>query len=394
MKVGIDARCLSKELTGIGYYCLHIIKELKKFDVDLILFSPKPLSVPGDILQNISIVQGNCRWNINDHIWSQVYLPFLIQRYNLDLMWGPSHRLPLLLPKKLVKVLTIHDLIWRRTPETMRKRTWLTESVLMPFNLQKADIILADSLSTAADLETDYPKIAHKIRHVPLGSEHMTSKCLSSIKQKDPAILETTIDTSEKQYVLFVGTIESRKNLTRLLLAYAQLPVALKKEFKLVIVGGKGWGHVNLEKQISELGLQESVALCGYVSEIELLDLYKKAYCLAMPSLYEGFGLPILEAQRFGVPVVTSNNSSMPEVAGDGAILVDPYSVNSISNGLKELLQNNTLRQELSNKAIKNVEKYSWEQTAQQTFCFFKEAMVLKKTLGFNKKNYGVKRSV
>jgi len=370
MRIGIDARCLSRELTGIGYYCLNVIKELDKNGIESVLFSPAPIRIQNANLKYGTVVQRNYKSSIIRQLWSEFCLPLIVKQYGLDLFWGPSHRLPLFLQKKMASVLTIHDLTWRIVPRTMRKSTLLLEAMLMPPSLRKADLILVDSLSTVSDLNARYQLVRHKLRHITLASEFFHSKNFAG--QPEPVL-------SMEHYLLFVGSIEPRKNLNQLLTAYATLPNELKNKFKLVVVGGKGWGRVNLEEQIMKLSLQDNVVLRGYVKEQELIYLYKQAYCLVMPSLYEGFGLPILEAQAFGVPVVTSNTSSMPEVAGEGAILVDPYSVESIREGLKKLLTNDTLRQELSTKAIENAKKYSWEKTAQLTLEVFKEALVIKR---------------
>lgn len=125
--------------------------------------------------------------------------------------------------------------------------------------------------------------------------------------------------------------------------------------------------------------MQESVKVLGYIDKTEMIALYKNAYILAMPSLYEGFGLPILEAQSYGVPVITSDNSSMPEVAGEGAIITNSYSVESIKSALEQILSNRRLRQKLSEKALINVQKYRWDKTAELTLKAFKEAANLNK---------------
>lgn len=375
MKIGVDARCLARQLTGIGFYCLNIIEKLEAYkDIELFLFSPSPLQVKTSSLKNISVIEGGYENPISRQIWGELQLPFLIQKYHIDVFWGPSHRIPLLLSQKIPSVLTIHDLVWKKQPKTMAKATRLLETLFMPPSLKKADIVIADSLSTAQDIIEYYPKLNDKIRHIPLGPGNFDRKT-----KADTSPIDTAENNSyKKNYILFVGTIEPRKNLTRLLEAFAKLETDLKQKFELIIVGAKGWGGVDINSITASLNIKNHVKITGYVSENEMQMLYKNAYALAMPSLYEGFGLPILEAQSYGVPVITSSNSSMPEVAGKGAILVDPFCVESISKALKRLLGDNELRQALSAKAIKNVRKYSWEKTAEQTLNAFKEAIASK----------------
>ena len=354
MRIGIDARSLSKKLTGIGYYLLEVIKELKKLDVELVLFSPSPLTVAADVLEGIEVVAGSHASPLGRLLWSEFQLPFLLKKHRLDVFWGPAHRFPILLPRSQTAVLTIHDIVWRKVPGTMKLTTRLQEAFFMPLSLRKADLILADSLSTLSDLIDYQPALKSKIKHVPLGCRAKPFESAKDLPQK--------VDT--KPYLLFTGTIEPRKNLSRLIEAFSALPMDLQQKYHLTVAGGQGWGKVNLEQAIAKHHLEERVILTGYVSDETLFALYQHAYCLAMPSLYEGFGLPILEAHACGVPVITSNVSSMPEVMGDGGVLVDPYSVASIKDGLRQLLENQDLRQDLSAKAMQNAEKYSWEQTA------------------------------
>lgn len=367
MKIGIDARCLARQLTGIGYYTLKIIKALDKSGIETVLFSPTPLQLPGTPLKHSTTVHGNVKSVLARQLWAQFYLPFIIKQHKLDLFWGPSHQLPFFLNKDLTYALTIHDLVWRRAATTMQKSSYILSALLMPPSLKKADLILAVSQSTATDIAADFPKTLQKIRHTPLGAQLVN--CQTQSKKKAQAT---------KPYILFIGTVEPRKNLNRLLEAYALLSNDIKKQYKLVIAGGKGWGQVNLKSHIKQLHLEEHVVLHGYVNEETLSALYQQAYCLVMPSLYEGFGLPILEAQHFGVPVVTSNTSSMPEVVGEGGILIDPYSVPSIRQGLETILLNTTLRDSLSIKAKNNASQYSWDKTAKLTLEAFKEAIQLK----------------
>ncbi|MEM1244514.1 MAG: glycosyltransferase family 1 protein, partial [Pseudomonadota bacterium] len=224
--------------------------------------------------------------------------------------------------------------------------------------------------STANDISEFFPQFAAKIRVIPLSG---------FMAAKNSSLAFPNFAKINQPYVLFVGTLEPRKNIDKLLQAFSLLPTALRKHFQLVITGANGWGNIILNKLIIKYGLQDNIFSTGYISDEQLISLYQNAYCLALPSLYEGFGLPILEAHSFGIPVLTSNLASMPEVAGDAAIYVDPKNVKSISNGLKTLLENSELRENLAQKAKKNSTKYSWEKTAYMTLAAFKEAIKLHK---------------
>ncbi len=169
------------------------------------------------------------------------------------------------------------------------------------------------------------------------------------------------------KYALYVGTLQPRKNLARLLDAYALLVRREAIDWDLVIAGGLGWLGEPFPRQAERLGLADRVHFPGYVADGALPGLFEKARFFAFPSLYEGFGLPVLEAQQMGVAVMTSNNSSLPEVAGDAALLVDPNDTEAIADAMLRLSRDESLRQELIAKGYENVKRFSWEKAARET---------------------------
>jgi glycosyltransferase involved in cell wall biosynthesis len=178
-----------------------------------------------------------------------------------------------------------------------------------------------------------------------------------------------------RPYFLFLGTLEPRKNLIRLLTAYSHLSDSIKDQATLVIAGGKGWGGIDINDTVDDLGLAKYVRILGYVDESILATLYAHALFLAMPSLYEGFGLPLVEAMVRGTPVLTSNNSSMPEVAGNAGLLIDPLDTQSIKNGLEELISNHNFREALADNARANVTRFNWDNAAKQLVSVFETAI-------------------
>lgn len=300
--------------------------------------------------------------------WRFIHLFSKINSSHIKVFWGPAHKLPVLVRKNISCVVTIHDLAWRRVSWTMPFYRRITEAVLMPLALRRADLVIAVSQSTANDIAEFYPQYKSKIRVVHLAG--------SMKAQYNLDVSITATQMPDRPYVLFVGTIEPRKNLKRLLDAFSKLPQELRESFCLVIVGGNGWGKMSIQDLIVAFGLEKSVLLLGHVNDNDLARIYKNAYILAMPSLYEGFGLPILEAQSFGVPVVTSDVSSMPEVAGDGAVYVDPFDVVSIRNALQFLLSNQSERDDLSSRALVNSLRFDWDRSANRTLDVFNEALV------------------
>jgi glycosyltransferase involved in cell wall biosynthesis len=244
------------------------------------------------------------------------------------------------------------------------------EKRLMPQAIQQADRIAAVSTSTAKAIEAEYIGTSNKIRIVYPGITDLPvvlnyRSLLSSLSVQQP-------------YILFVGTHEPRKNLKQLLKAYSLLKTETRRDVQLVIAGGNGWGNVDLDNWVKNLGLTGHVVITGYVDDVTLSALYANSLFLAMPSLYEGFGLPIVEAMSYGKPVLTSNISSMPEVAGEAGILVNPFDEYAIATGLK-LLLNCTVREKLSSKAKANAARFTLQASTEQLWLAFQEAIETRK---------------
>lgn len=372
MKIGIDARLLSRPLTGIGRYTLEMCRALSKQpNTSLYLYSPAPIREEFLFgLETVNIRTKNWDHGLLRQLWSESFLPLWAKDDHVDVFWGPGHRLPRLLSKKIARVVTIHDLVWKYVPETMRPLSRLLERYQMPLAVYSSDAVVADSIATAEAVKKEYGLESDRLSVVPL-SANLTERLNYSEILQQLAIVPS--------YFLFVGTLEPRKNLVRLLTAYSQLETHLKEQSNLVIAGGKGWGGVDVTQVITELGLIKFVRILGYVDDATLAALYSNAQFLAMPSLYEGFGLPLLESMVHGTPVLTSNNSSMPEVAGDAGALVDALDISSIKDGLELLITNKEYRCELANNAKGNAARYSWDKSAEKLLSVFEKAVLARK---------------
>lgn len=370
MRIGVDARSLSEPISGIGRYTVSLLK-LMVLDKshEWVLYSHCPILHNHWRQKNITVNTLNLpKWIKGFHIlWSQLILPFWIKRDQIDVFWSPAHRLPIFIPKSIASVVTIHDLVWKFAPSTMRPIGKFLDSFFMPKSVRMADKVIVVSKATAQDLLNEVPKAKQKIEII---YEAGTITFRRLIKKEN----------KYKKYLLFVGTLEPRKNLPRLFKAYSLLPDRIKKEYSLVIVGGRGWGKDNIESIIRNLDIKKYVKILGYLNDKELIKTYQKASLFIMPSLYEGFGLPLLEAMNAGVPVVTSNISSMPEIVGRAAVLVNPYSVNSIKGGIMKVLTDARLRLLLSKASLKKSNNYSWNNASKKTLLVFEEA--LSKKLG------------
>lgn len=367
MRIGVDARLLREPVTGIGRALLEIGTRLSSINPNIIFYTPSKsdfntlLNVHSSSLRD-SIVSGR----IFEHLWSQTILPVQAILDKVDVFWGPAHRLPFLLPTSIAQVLTIHDLVWISHPETMNSFGRLLEKIHMPYSLAHADKVMAVSNSTKREILQEFPMMETKLSVISLGPSSLSSK-----QNLD------TLDRLEisRKYILFVGTVEPRKNLNRLIEAYSRLSLDLRSQYDLVLVGPAGWGSLSIPNLINLKGQSENIKMVGYVSDEDLASLYRHAIFLAMPSLSEGFGLPILEAMSAGIPVLTSNCSSMPEIAGDAALFIDPMSIDSIRDGLERLLNDIELRTLLSAKAKKNAVNYSWDKCANDLMTLFEDAI-------------------
>ncbi len=167
------------------------------------------------------------------------------------------------------------------------------------------------------------------------------------------------------EYILFVGTLQPRKNITRLIEAFSK--ISNTSNLSLVVVGKKGWQYDEILEAPKKFEVEEKVKFLDFIADEDLPNLYKNALCFVLPSLYEGFGLPVLEAMKYGCPVITSNISSLPEAGGDAALYVDPLDVNDIAKNLELIIQNSELRKKLIKKGYEQIKKFSWEKTARET---------------------------
>lgn len=366
MKIGVDARLLAEPVTGIGRYTSELTAELTNQSDHFFLYSANPIVVGNWQRPNVTTRASRFRQRIGRTLWFQSYLPWWAAKDRVDLFWGPSHRIPRYLPASVARVVTVHDLVWKHAGETMRPLSCRVERRLMPEAVRLADRIIVDSESTAKDLRAEYPEAMERIRVIYPG--------VSTLPQ--PEGHEVLVNMGiVRPYFLFVGTLEPRKNLKRLLQAYARLDATIRRHHLMVIAGGKGWGGVHIQRLIKDTALDGQVLVTGYVSDAELSTLYAHAQFLAMPSLYEGFGLPLLEAMSFGTPVLTSNLSSMPEVAGDAGVLVNPLDEGAIAAGLSSLLGDVKRRSELAVKAVPSAKRFSWKAAADQLRIVFDEAI-------------------
>ncbi|MHC5230960.1 glycosyltransferase family 4 protein [Brucella sp. LJL56] len=366
MRIGVDARNLVPKLSGIGRYVLETSRHLTEIGHEVYLYLPEPPNDRNALPQAENVDISSFKGALSRIVWGNSYLPLKVKEDKIDVLWGPAHRLPLLPVSGIPQVVTIHDLVWQHASSTMRFQGWLAERAFMKPAIKRAERVVAVSGATKQSISELYPWSKNKIDVVYPGcTPFLPDRISVDLKRFD----------LDRPYALFVGTLEPRKNLLRLLEAFASLSLDIKSRLLLVIAGGQGWGLNDLTTEISRLNIASSVRLTGFVSDEELGKLYLDARFLAMPSLYEGFGFPIIEANQLGVPVLTSNTSSMPEVGGDAALLIDPTSVSSIMDGLTKLATDDFLRAQLAKSAQTNAARFDWCQSARELTDVFLRAL-------------------
>lgn len=366
MKIAIDGRNLRSPTDGIGRFVHNAIKALAAQGADVVVYAPDVVSESYDIPPGVSVQSAGFTGPLARIFWGQSVLPSLARRNRVEVLWGPSHRLPFVLDSRIARVVTIHDLVWRHAARTMRTRTLMGERLLMKPALRTADVVVADSTATASALMAEFPWLKSPVPTVFPGTATLPAP-------GDVSSLELLGITGP--YALFVGTLEPRKNLANLIRAYGLLSDGTRAGCDLVIVGGKGWKQTGLADLVRAGGLEANIKFTGFVDDGVLATLYANCLFLAMPSLYEGFGFPIVEAHSFGKPVLTSNTSSMPEVAGDSAVLVDPNDPVAIANAFDRLSTDTEFRNRIAAGALSNAGRFTWENHAKGMLRIFEQAI-------------------
>lgn len=305
-------------------------------------------------------------------MWTQMGLPLnlFLTKVKPDVFFSPGHYAPRFSP--VPTVISIMDLAFFHFPEYFTQKDLAQLKSWTNYSVKKAKAVITISDSTKNDIIKLYDVPDKKIHVVYLGIKNAVTLTPHIYPMQE---LQTKYGIS-KDFILFVGTLQPRKNIQRLIQAFAELLKQKKYQdspLQLVIVGKKGWQYDEILAAPKKLGIEDRVKFLDFVPDEELVMLYKNALCFAWPSLYEGFGLPILEAMKLGCPVITSNVSSMPEAGGDASLYVDPEDTEDIAEKLDKVLSDPKLRSEMIEKGKKQVQKFSWEKTAKETLAVLEE---------------------
>ncbi len=360
MLIGIDGNEANvKNRVGIGEYAYELLLQFKKQKNPnikfLIYLKDKPL---------LDMPEGDEGWKYKvigpKKMWTQFALPLslILGKEKPDVFFTPSHYAPRF--AFLKTAISIMDLSYIHFPGLFRKEDLYQLTNWTKYSAKNAKLVFTISKSSKDDIIREYNLDSKRVVVTYPGIRQ-----IKSMKNTDLKKFNIT-----KKYILFVGTLQPRKNISRLIEAFSKIE---KKDIDLVIVGKKGWLYEQILATPKKLDIEKRVKFLDFVTNEDLPSLYRNAQVFVLPSLYEGFGLPVLEAMKYGCPVITSNISSLPEAGGDAAVYVNPEDVNDITEKINKVLRDESLRKEMIKKGENQVKKFSWEKTAKQTLSALEE---------------------
>ncbi len=360
LNIGIDiSEIASKEKTGSEYFELNLIQNVLKIDKKnyFILYTYQNFDT--SILPNTNNYKISKLITKHQTLWENLFLPYLLIKNKPDIFVSLTHLGPIYCPTKYISV--ILDLAFIINKETFKKLDQIIFKLYANHAIKISNHLIAISKATKSDLLKYYKLSPHQISSVLLGFD----KDIFYNRSNNEINLVKNKYSIGGNYILFVGTLQKRKNMSRLISAFAKLKNECKIKEKLVIVGKLGWLYDDIFIKVKRLGLSNSVIFTGYVPGSDLPALFSGATVFILPSLYEGFGLPLLEAMACGTPVITSKISSLPEVVEEAGIYINnPYSENEIAEKINLVVNNKPLQKELSQKGFLQVQKFSWKNCA------------------------------
>ena len=375
LRVGINATALLSPRTGIGQYVYHLGREcLEAEDITPSFFyGTWKTQLRAQPLPNIDTIKTYIKkavpwsYEIKSLIFQAQFSAGLL-KHPVDVYHEPNY-LAFRFPGP--SVITVHDLSWIRHPETHPKQRLAAMSSYFPRSLERAAAILTDCSFVKKELVETFGLNPERVTPVLLGVSsdfypRQPSECNGFLADHGLAF---------GRYVLSVGTLEPRKNIPALIDAYSMLPAGLQQQFPLVLVGMRGWLSSGLEARMKPLVERGVIKPLGYVADEMMPLVYSGAAAFVFPSLYEGFGLPPLEAMACGAPVISSESSSLPEVVGDAGVLVDPLNVDTLAESLRSVLEDRAFAEALAQKGVKRAAGFSWKKTAAETIAVYRRAL-------------------
>lgn len=368
MRIGIDVTALPSPSLGVGNYMVQLARALPRVDSvnDYIIFVKPNQSALFDATRAQLVLVPLASRTLRI-AWEQAILPSLVRKYQLDVLHSPHYTMPFI--KRCSSVVTFHDMTFFLYPELHLFYKRLFFGAMIPLSVRRADALIAISASTRADTVRLFNAKPEKIFTVPYGIDP------SFRPISDPQTLDAIRQKYHlpEEFILYVGNLEPRKNLPMLIRAFARIADDDRDAY-LVLAGSRGWKDSSVFSTVKELGLNRRVLFPGFIPQSDLPAVYALARAFVYASLYEGFGLPVLEAMACGCPVITSNLSSMPEIIGDAGIQVNPADEEQLFNSIQLVLTDTSRRETLARAGAERAKLYSWEETALQTLAVYQYA--------------------
>ena len=367
MDIGIDARSMFGTPTGVGRYLSNLLNHIRRIDKKnyYCLYTAHSTNLP-------MIQQGNFRQKSltvpvlqNYFTWNHARLPVELLQHPVDLFHFPFYTIPVF--RNYKSVVTIHDITYEIHPEWYSWKGLFAMRYFSRYAAKHTDKILTDSENTKQDILEYYGIAENKVAVISLGVEERFRKIdvPSAIAQ-----LKATYRIVASQVVLYVGSIHTRRNIEQLVRAF-RLVCQKISDVQLILIGKREYPYLDITRLVQELDLAEKIIVAGYSHDDDLPLLYNLADLFIYPSSYEGFGLPPLEAMACETPVITAQNSSLPEVVGDAAVFVDPFNIREMADAMYQVLKDENLRRDMILKGRLQSRKFSWERTAKETLAVY-----------------------
>lgn len=372
MKIGIDGRAAKwYRGTGIGTYTYELINSISKIDSENEYLIFMPDNSLNDLSTKKNIKFRNINVNIKNNFWDEVNIPNILENDEIEIYHVPQNGVGLPANKKCPFVITLHDIIPYKMPETVSERYLKIFNEEIPKIVSMCDGIITVSNFSKEDIANTFNFPKDKIYVTYLSAEKIY-KPLNKILSKRIISSKYGIDDD---FILYVGGFSPRKNISGLITAFSKLKLSSTNSLKLVIAGRKGLSYENYLSLTEKLDISSKVIFPGFIDVMDMPYLYNSAKLLVYPSFYEGFGLPPLEAMSCGTPVIVSNVTSLPEIFSKSSIMVDPYDENALCSAIHECIENKVLKNTLIDKGFSLCKKLTWQSTAISTINSYKNIL-------------------